>query len=124
MRFYNNYLEPNGFDSLSGGAINNLGTFTVSDSIFDKNSSGNGGAIANLGILKVDKSTFKNNFGYSAGAIYSSRDGSRVDITNSRFQGNMNGPGSAAVIQQFDGITNISKSTFEANKGGDADFQL
>jgi len=118
VRFYNNELQPDGYDYLRGGAIFNNGTLSVTDCIFEKNSGGSGGAIANSGILKVDKSTFKNNFGYSAGAIYSSRDGSRVDITNSRFQGNENGPGGAAVMTQYDGVTNISKSTFEANIGG------
>ena len=87
VRFYNNFGSATD-DGLRGGASSTPARSPSPTAFLIRTAVATGGAIANLGILKVDKSTFKNNFGYSAGAIYSSRDGSRVDISNSLFQGN------------------------------------
>lgn len=94
-----------------GGAINNLGTLTVTDSSFSDNKTyGPGGAIYNGGSLTVANSDFTNNKSdFYAGAISSV---GTLIITKSTFSGNKSSNGGALSI---DGTANITDSTFSEN---------
>ncbi|MFB2896140.1 beta strand repeat-containing protein [Aerosakkonemataceae cyanobacterium BLCC-F50] len=94
-----------------GGAIDNEGTLTVTDSSFSDNKApAFGGAISNVGSLVVTNSDFTNNkSGLNGGAISSS---STLNITKSTFSANKSTVGGALSIA---GTANITDSNFSEN---------
>jgi hypothetical protein len=105
----------------AGGAINSFGTLTVTNSTFTGNNAGFGGAISNFGgPLTVTNSTFTGNFTDSifGGAI--DNEAGTLTVTNSTFTGN-NAPVGAAIFNDFGTLT-VTNSTFTGNNapGGGA----
>ncbi len=111
----------------SGGAINNMGTLTVTNSTFSHNrannpstSAGSGGAIVNSsgGIVTVSYSTFSNNSSeFLGGAIYNL---GGLTVTNSLFSGNSSYSGGAIYAGSgnaggTDGRATVVNSTFSGN---------
>jgi hypothetical protein len=94
----------------AAGAIDNLGTLTVTNSTFTHNSGGVGGAIDNGGNLIVTNSTFSSNLGYSAGAI---ENRGTVTVTNSTFTDNSSAD--AGAIASSSGTLTVTNSTFSGN---------
>lgn len=143
VAFENNRAPQNG----KGGAISNLATLLVGDSIFRgneatggagaifsqgqatierssfiDNASSDGGAIVNDGTMLVDASTFADNvvvaqYGGSGGAI---RNNAQLDVGNSTFSGNYcNGAGCAIHNHTFGTLT-ITASTIIDNDAPDS----
>src|SRR5689334_18749957 len=84
----------------SGGAIENenSGTLTVTDSTFSNNhgsNGGGGGGIANEGTLTVTNSTFSGNGDVSSGGGIAN--GGTLTVTNSTFSGNQALPGAGGI---------------------------
>jgi predicted outer membrane repeat protein len=78
-----------------GGAINNMGTLTVTNSTFAGNSASSGGAIYNGGTLTVGNSTLSGNSTPGAGgAIFNF---GSTNVTNSTFAGNSAGQAGGAI---------------------------
>lgn len=113
--------------ALSGGAILNTGTATISNSTFSGNSpyffghTASCGAIDNQGPMTITNSTFYNNYANNnytyGGAIC---DGSLLTIIDSTFydnqsQGNNGGYGGA--IYAYAGTLAVTNSTFYLNSG-------
>ena len=95
----------------SAGGIYNLGTLTVTNSIFSGNDAAEGGGIANGGTLTVTNSTFSNN--NAAGGAGISNFGT-LTITNSTFSGNDAAEGGG--IDNYDTLM-VTNSTFSDNTG-------
>jgi predicted outer membrane repeat protein len=96
-----------------GGAIESLGTLTVTDSAFSGNFAFNfGGAIESSGTLTVTNCTFSENsaIGGSGGAIFT---GGTLTVTNSTFVGNVADYG--AGVFNIKGTTAVTGSTFYGN---------
>ncbi len=109
----------------SGGAVNNAGTLTVTNSAFlnNKASTANGGAISNLGTLTVNNTTFSlNAAGVNGGAI-DSETGSTLTVNSSTFSSNTANPtssGNGGAIDSEAGstLTTVTNSTFSGNMAG------
>jgi hypothetical protein len=102
-----------------GGAILNLGTLTVSDSILSNNAAVSrfgGGAIANGGKLTVSDSTFSHNTATFGGGIYNLflGTGATATVTGSTFSHNTATFGGA--IYNFGGTLSVATSVFYDNK--------
>ena len=99
-----------------GGALWNhweSAGMSVEDSIFTDNSAGrSGGAIDNLGSATVSGSQFVGNEAESGAAVFVLDDGDIV-ITDSQFEGNEAGDNGGALVNR--GIAEISDSVFSAN---------
>ncbi|MGD0075802.1 MAG: choice-of-anchor Q domain-containing protein, partial [Candidatus Binataceae bacterium] len=100
----------------TGGAINNAGTLSITNSILRNNTASGGGAIYSNGNLTVANSTLSENVAtstgfYGGGAIRSN--GSLI-VTNSTFSNNSAG-GSAGALFAESGTARISGSTFAGN---------
>jgi len=104
-----------------GGAIFNLGTLSVSGTIFSDNVAasrtgyviGAGGAIHNQGTLFVSGSTFTGNAAESGGAICSSFD-TTMTVENSTFTGNSAPCGGGAISGS--GTSTVSGCTISGNQ--------
>lgn len=114
-----------------GGAIDNLGNMTLTNSVITGNSVAasafvaQGGGVENVGTLAVDGCTFANNsasstyaarpFGYGGAIsnVYNSAHDHAVTITNSTFANNSAVTGGA--IDSY-GVAMISGSTFYGNR--------
>lgn len=115
----------NGESAANGGAIDNLGTVTLTNATLTNNASsdGEGGAVCNEagGTLAVTSSTFAHNLAQNGGAIGS--ESANTTVTNSTFTSNTAvGPTGAAepaggAIYSENDIT-IVGSTFTANVAG------
>jgi len=117
------HVEFSDNDSLSGAAIHNLpdASTTITDSIFDGNtSSGGGGAIYNdvRGVMSISGTNFLNNHSWSdsnGGAIYNL---GALTISSSTFSGNEAqgrfGWG-GAIFNSGNGRLSVVNSTFVAN---------
>jgi predicted outer membrane repeat protein len=102
----------------SGGAINNSGTLTVTNSTFSNNSAPGppgvyGGAIYSTLSLTVTNSTFSGN---SAGGLGGAINSNAATITNSTFSGN-----SASVGDSVVGGATVSNSILSASSGTNCD---
>jgi len=98
--------------SFSGGAIYNDGTLTVSNSTFTGNSTDfYGGAIRNEGTLTITNSTFTDNLGDEGGAISNAR---TLTISNSTFTGNWANSDGGAIFNS-DYATASSQDTHYEN---------
>ncbi len=117
-----------------GGAIESIGTLTVTNSSFTGNTTdedGVGGAIySDVGDLTISGSTFSNNSAQFEGGAILSEDGTTLMITDSTFSGNAqtpsvaSGSGGGAIFSR--GPTAITGCTFSANTAtgsGGAVFQ-
>ncbi len=82
-------------DAVNGGAIYNLGTVIIQNSIFQSNTTtGSGGAIHNLSTLSVERSAFLNNSAtVSGGAIFNHN--GVVTVTDTTFSVNKAAEGGA-----------------------------
>ena len=96
-----------------GGAIDNLGTATITDSTFSDNSAlVAGGAIITEGTLTIDSSTFvRNTAATYGGAIDASE---VVTIVNSTFGANTAGSRGGA-IHVRNGLTTVTNATISGN---------
>ena len=100
--FQNNFIDSNGLNIGSGGAIYNItgGNVSINNTLFENNytdgASSYGGAIANDNtrgegtVMTIDNSAFKNNYSEGSvlpygGAIYNS---GKLDINNTSFDNN------------------------------------
>ena len=101
------------FTAEFGGAINNEGTLTVTDSIFSGNKAGfNGGAIYKTGgTLTVTGSTFSENSASLGGAIYNKED--TLSVHNSVFSENTAKDNGGAIYNE--GKVFVYDSTFSGN---------
>jgi hypothetical protein len=99
--------------SIQGAGINNqsTGVLTVTNSTFSGNTaSGIGGGIYNAGTATVTASTFSSNTAGEAAGIYN---GQTLTLTNSTFAGNQETSGGAALENQV--TMHVSNSTFFNN---------
>ena len=99
-----------------GGAIN-AGNVTVSNCVFDSNSSVTGGAIANIGDLTVNASVFKNNTAVGGGGGI---DGSGITMTvvDNCFIGNSASIGGGVLASSISTVTNNVFAFNTAGVGG------
>ncbi len=107
------------FTSVNGGFINNAGSTSITNSVFDNNLSTNiGGVVYNTGVLNVTGSTFNNNrstMGYG-GAIQNN--GGTLVVENSSFYRNAAlDDGGGAIWNVGGGNLTIRNSTFTENTG-------
>ncbi len=112
----NNLTMKNGSSPLHeyyGGAINNAGSLTITDSALSNNRTiYNGGAIYSSGSLSIKDSTLSDNrSGYYAGAIYSS---GTLKIQGSTLSGNETGYYGGAIYSSGD--LDIKSSTLSGNE--------
>ena len=114
-------FEANGSTSASSGPIyNQLGTLEIDRSVFFENEGNYGGAIENSGIMTITNTTFEDNTAGSYGGAIHNTLGSIYDmeltIENSTFTGNESlGLGGSAIFSQSHGGVNITNSTFYQN---------
>ena len=107
--------------TLDGGAILNVGTLNVKNSVFDSNQCTlegcRGGAIRSQNSLTIDNSIFINNNsnGSYGGAIYNTLN--VPNITRSAFSNNTSNGSLGGAIYNDGGSMVISSSTFNANSG-------
>ncbi len=109
-----------------GGAICNLGSLEVSDSVFSGNFAEDGGAIVNFGeaSVRISNSDFSGNAAENGGAIINYYGGGSISISDSVFSDNSGMAGGA--IYNF-GELSISNSEFSGNSavsGGGAIFNV
>jgi hypothetical protein len=102
-----------------GGAIDNRGTLSVSDTTFfnnvDRSSEGAaGGAIQNSGALTVTRSTFTSNRAMEGGAVFNQN---QATIEASTFNGNKATIYGGGALLNALGSMNVSGSTFVGNTG-------
>ncbi len=107
-----NYITiSNCFNQADGGAINNKGTLTITQSTFENNKAGNsGGAINNNGTLTITQSTLQNNKAIGGGAIYNI---DTLTITQSTLQNNSVTDNGGAIYNQE--TATITQSTLQNN---------
>jgi len=100
-----------------GGGLNNLGTTTVSASIFSNNSAWEGGGISNESgaTLNVIDSTFTNNSAAAGGGIYNYLGTATVD--GSYFTGNSSFGGGGGIMNY--GLMTVNGSVFTSNFASD-----
>ena len=100
-----------GQTNTSGGAIENAGTVTITDSSFNVNTATSiGGAIFNFGTATIANSIFTDNTAdIEGGAIF---EFGTATIANSKFTGNIAGLGGAI---SNNGTTTITNSSFTGN---------
>ncbi len=101
-----------------GGGIENIGTFTVTDSIITGNSAGpgGGGGIWNAGSLTVANSQVNGNSSNLGGAGILQQDGS-LTVTYSLFSGNDCGIDEGGGIYVITGLLTVTNSNFSGNLG-------
>jgi hypothetical protein len=112
-------ISNNGGD---GGAVVNVGTLTVDNSTFFRNTATYGGAIFNNdnAMLIVNNSTFSDNMAVgpagldSGGGIFNSGVGT-VAVNNSTFSGNIASNDGGGIWNNSSGAVTISNSTFTSN---------
>ena len=96
-----------------GGAFNNSGTLTITNSTISGNVAGyKGGAIFNNGSLTITNSTLSGNTTSYGGGVYNSANGN-LTISNSTISGNS--ATSGAAINNKGGTLNITNSTISGN---------
>jgi CSLREA domain-containing protein len=111
----NNLTLANGKTGIYGGAIENYGTLTITNSIFSNNSNSayDGGGIYNFrGTVTITNSTFSGNTAaHGGGGIYSLN--GIVTIIDSTFSSNTAANGGG--IYSYDCTLNVTNSTFSGN---------
>lgn len=111
------FTDGNDTGDIGGGAINNLGTLTLTRSIFtDNTAASTGGAIQNTGTLTVELSAFTSNTTPGSGGAIENMGGT-LTVRSTSFTGN-SGAISGGAIDFFTGTATIETSTFSANIGG------
>jgi len=111
-------------NAVTGGAIVNQGTLTLSNlTLANNTASDSGGAIYNTGTLTISGSTFNANTVTAAtcaggGAIRSEGDTSALRIVNSTITGNSAAACSGGGISFNDGTATLVSSTIDANTAG------
>jgi CSLREA domain-containing protein len=109
-------ISGSNFTSGNGGAFNNSGTLTVSNSTISGNSSSFGGGIYNSGTLTVSNSTISGNSAtQNGGGIYNNSSGV-LNISNSEISGNSASYGGGILTR---GNLTISNSKLSANIAND-----
>ena len=105
-----------------GGAINNSGTVTLSNSTLSNNTAFEGGGIYSDGTVTVNNSTVANNTGTSDGAGIVSIFTSTLTITDSTVSGNTSPSGTGGVESLSSGsmtpTVTITNSTVSSNTDG------
>lgn len=98
--------------AVSGGAVQNFGTTTLTDIVATEHTATRaGGAVENRGTLTVNSSTFTNNTALSGGAINATSDAA-TSISGSTLSGNSAANGGAI---QTSGPTAVISSSFLGN---------
>jgi predicted outer membrane repeat protein len=111
-----NSIFTNNTSNLGGGAIYNDNTITITNSQFIGNSSGSGGAIYNFNNMNITGSDFQANFANIGGAIFTDNIGS---VVNSTFANNYTTFGNGGAIQQNGTYLLVDGSTFTNNSAFD-----
>lgn len=104
-----------GYSWFGGGAINNQGSLTLSNSVLTTNiGPPGGGGIWNDGTLLVDNVTFSGNSGgqYGGGGLYNNTPGT-AEVSNSSFNANEAQAGGAAILNL--GTLKILATTLAGN---------
>ena len=112
-----------------GGGIDNLGTLTVSNSVFSSNTASDGGGLFNSGTLMVTDSTFTNNSatydGGGGGGIWNQ---GTATVNNSTFTDNIAPNGSGGGIAGVGTLTvndsNFTNNTAAVEGGGICDTAI
>jgi predicted outer membrane repeat protein len=103
----------------SGGAIENWGSLSVTDSTFTANTApGEGGAIRNTGTLSITGSTFSGNSSGAGGAVWHSSAATPATISNSTFANNsatVTGGAISADDPTSGGLVTLTHVTVAAN---------
>ena len=116
-----NIILKNGFTIENGGAINNEGELTITESTLTENTTknGDGGAINNEGELTITESTLTENTAKYGGAIHNNGE---LTITKSTLTGNTAHRYGGAIHNNKGGELTITESTLNNNtahwKGG------
>ena len=105
-----------------GGAIDNAGTLTLTDTALNNNiSNGGGGAINNLGTLNIDHSTLSNNFSSASGGAISAQTGV-LTVTASTINDNIAAAGGGVFVAAGGTLnligSNVSTNHASATSGG------
>lgn len=108
--------------SNNNGCLNNIGTLTVTDSVFSHNDGPNfGGALVNHGHATVDRSNFVINAAGIGGAAVFTDTGATLEVNDSAFVSNTGGfdpnTGRGGAILNF-GTTTVNNSSFSGNVAG------
>ena len=109
-----NIILKNGFTIENGGAINNEGELTITESTLTENTTknGDGGAINNEGELTITESTLTENTAKYGGAIHNNGE---LTITKSTLTGNTAHRYGGAIHNNKGGELTITKSTLNNN---------
>ena len=116
-----NIILKNGFTIENGGAINNEGELTITESTLTENTTknGDGGAINNEGELTITESTLTENTAKYGGAIHNNGE---LTITKSTLNNNIVEVSGGAIHNNKGGELTITESTLNNNtahwKGG------
>ena len=105
--------------TVTASQVQNSGTLTVTDIVFDANTNGSGGAIANGGTITVTSCTFSNNIN-TGGAVNGAggaalRNTSVATINNSTFTNNSATAGAQGGAIDNRATMTINNSTFTGN---------
>jgi CSLREA domain-containing protein len=108
--------------SSDGGAIDNAGTLTITDSTFLDDIAPAGGAIYNAGALTIFASTFALNHANASagGALYNQFGAPGVTIVNSTFATNTATTTGGAIANASSGVLTIEASTIARNSVSDS----
>ena len=105
-------FSNNSAEASGGGIFHADGTLTITNSIFSGNSASPGGGIINNATLIIANSTFSGNSADSGGAIYNNGTRGILTVTESTFSGNSAQDGGG--IFNYGTLT-VTNSTFSGN---------
>ena len=103
-----------------GGGVENSGTVTITDSLFDGNSvTGSGGGLWNLsGTARLERTTVRNNRAYEGGGVNSY--GSLVELVDVNLVGNVATGSHGGGLYHGAGVVYVTNATISGNRASDA----
>ena len=110
-----NIILKNGFTIENGGAINNEGELTITESTLTENTAKYGGAIHNNGELTITKSTLTGNTAHRYGGAIHNNKGGELTITKSTLNNNIVEVSGGAIHNNKGGELTITESTLNNN---------
>ena len=110
-----NIILKNGFTIENGGAINNEGELTITESTLTENTAKYGGAIHNNGELTITKSTLTGNTAHRYGGAIHNNKGGELTITKPTLNNNIVEVSGGAIHNNKGGELTITESTLNNN---------